>query len=734
MLTEKLLQDYVDNHTKKEPVYIETVELAMNTISGDVPNHLKLGIALSELTAFASCLRKPVKLYDGTIVPVNSISVLLSASGTSKDKSLNAVRKSLSRAYEDLKSRRVDNARSRAEKAAEDATGSSEDWVRYYHAPKPLLSGLGTVEGINASFADIAEEEYGAGILLSNEVGSDLQSNGNMIDIIKLVSISYDLGNIAAKVIKSSENQTKEITGLPVNALLFGSQEAILYDNAIRTKFKMVFNTQLARRSTFTFTPEVPMPPNVNTTDELIAFRTKEKLRVVNAQEVLNSETYDLLTTTTHEPLELTKEASDLFDLYLELNTIKADAISSKYPMAKLSQKHLQWRALKLAGAYSIFTKLPNIPVEMYATAINTVELLSNDLLKFEKLLNREPYEQLADYCRLNAEDGEFILTLHELRKLSYITGTGTSKSKVEELCTLAGSYDEEGSYFSDTEGITYKKLIKTDTVGVSYKIFEELDLEGKKLKDYMNRNSTDGYDFLETDFSDLGNLLCKNAIYSCFQFTDGVHTKSNLIGGTKMAVLDIDTSVITDEEAHALLEEYNHFITRTSDVDNPFKFRVLLELDAIVGVDAITWKAFIQEIAGELGLTVDPIPQSQIILSYENRNILSQLEGIPLNSKMLLDRAAVATKDRPKSPSKLAPKEKSSKLADARTTFSIGFECEQGERSTTMYKVLKYAADLGADEQYIRTLAADINNYWAVSMDEGRLERTLITPIVRGL
>ena len=732
MDTKKLLGDYIDARTAKVDAYPDIVRKGMDTIQGNIPFKLKLAITLSELITFSSHLRKPIKLHDGTIVPTNAIIFALAGSGLSKDKSLNAVRKSLSFGYSQIEDQRKDFARKKAESAASYEGDKPDDWAKYYIAPKPLQTGLGTVEGLMHHFADIAENTTGAGSIMSSEIGSELQNNGSMVDIIKTISIAYDLGNIPPKIVKSHENQTSEIKGLPINALFFGSHEALLYDNQIKAKFRLVFNTQLARRSIFTFTPEAPEKLRINSVDELYALREAERERVCVAQEELNTITSELVDETTTTPLTVSNNAMKLFDVYLEHNALVSDEMPNKFPISKLSRRHKQWLALKLAGNYAILCGSEHINEEYYSYAINTIELLSSDLSNFEYELVKEPYEQLSDLCKMNAENGEFVLTLHELRKLSYVTGTGSSRSKVEELCTLAGSYDSEGSYFLNDGGILYKKLVKTNVVGVSYKIFEDLKLKGSALKDYMNRNSTDGYSFFETDFEDLENLLNENAIYSCFQFRDGIHSKEHLFGGTKFAILDIDKSVITDTEAHALLEEYNHFIARTSDADNEFKFRIIVELDAIVDVDAITWKAFIQEIANELGLIVDPIPQSQIVLAYKDRNVLKQLEGKSLKSKVLLDRAAISIKDRPKLPSTLPPKEKTSKLADPRTTFSWAFECEAGERSNKIYRALKYAVDLGADMDYVENLANEINNYISHPMDENRLKRTLIVPISR--
>lgn len=731
MTTKKLLQNYVEARTLKVDSYPDIVGRGMDTIAGDIPFKLKLAITLSELITFSSHLRKPIKLHDGTIVPTNAIVFALSASGTSKDKSLNAIRKSLSFAYEHIESERNEHAKQKAENIARLEGDVPENWAKYYKSPKPLQSGLGTVEGLMHHFAEIAENPTGAGSIMTSEIGSELQNNGSMVDIIKTISVAYDLGNIPPKIVKSNESQTSAVKGLPINALFFGSQEALLYDNQIKSKFRLVFNTQLARRSIFSFTPEPPEKLNISSIEELYKYREMERKRGAKAQEYLNNITSELVENIDHTPLTVTPEAMKLFDVYLEYNSLLSEEVSNKFPISKLSRKHKQWLALKLSGNYAILAGSKCVEEFHYALAINTIELLSQDLTDFEYELVKEPYEQLADLCKFKAEDGEFKLTLHELRKMSYVTGTGTSKGKIEELCTLANSYDSSGSYMVKDSDIHYKEIVKTDIVGVTYKIFET-SLKNSKLKDMMSRNIDKGFEVYETDFKDISNLLEEKAAYSSFQFKDGIRKKENLINGTKFVVLDVDKSVLTDSEAHILLEEYNHHIVRTSNPDNEFKFRVIVELDAVVSIDELMWKPFTQEIADELGLIVDLLPQSQIFLSFSDREVLSQLEGKTLQSKFLIERAAERVKDQPKPPDTLPSKEKQSRINDPRTTFAFAFECEPGERSNKMYRALAYAIDLGADRTYVEQLANEINDYWSNSLDKDRLQRTLINPALR--
>ncbi len=731
METKKLLETYVKARTNDVGPFPDIVQKGINTIAGEIPFKLKLAITLAELITFTSNLRKPIRLYDGTLVPTNAIVFALSASGTSKDKSLNTLRKSLSIGYDQMEEQRKEFARQKAENIARLEGDGPEDWQRYYVAPKPLQAGLGTVEGLMHHFADIASNPIGAGSIMTSEIGSELQNNGSMVDIIKTISVAYDLGNIPAKIVKSHENQTASIKNLPVNALFFGAQDALLFDNQIKAKFKLVFNTQLARRSIFTFTPEIPPKLEIDSIEELHEMRNQERKRVLQAQKAMNDLTAHLVENTTQAPLEISPEADKLFDVYLEYNSLLSDEYPNKYPISKLSRKHKQWLALKLAGTYAILHQEEEISEQAYSYAINTVELLEPDLRAFEIELVKEPYEQLADMCKFKAQDGEFFLSLHELRKLSYITGSGGSSSKINELCTLANSYDENGRYEVSEGGIQYREIIKTNIVGVSFKIFETT-ATGAELKDFMARNSADGYEFYETDFSELKDLLAENAVYCSFAFKDGIRKKENLVGGTKFVILDIDKSMLTDEEAHVLLDEYNHYVVRTSDPNNEMKFRVILELDSIVDIDERMWKCFLEEIADELGLVIDILPQSQIFLSFAHREILSQLNGKTLQTKHLLEQAAIRAKEKPRPAAALPTTVKTQQLEDPRETFNYAFEAEKGERSILMYRALAHAIDLGADEQYLEQLSDEINGYWVEPMNDDRLRRTLLMPALR--
>ena len=169
MGTLKLLDSFIKERTDKLGTFPDIVQKGINTIPGEVPFKLKLAIVLSELITFSSHLRKSIQLYDGTLVPTNAIVFALSASGTSKDKSLSTMRRALSTAYTELEDARKEMAQKKAVQRALLDGANESDWQKYYVPPKPLQAGLGTVEGLMHHFADIASNPIGGGSITSSE-------------------------------------------------------------------------------------------------------------------------------------------------------------------------------------------------------------------------------------------------------------------------------------------------------------------------------------------------------------------------------------------------------------------------------------------------------------------------------------------------------------------------------------------------------------------------------------
>ena len=205
-------------------------------------------------------------------------------------------------------------------------------------------------------------------------------------------------------------------------------------------------------------------------------------------------------------------------------------------------------------------------------------------------------------------------------------------------------------------------------------------------------------------------------------------------MGGCKWIVLDVDDSAITDQEAHFLLMDINHHIARTSDADNEFKFRVLIELSSVLDIPDMQWMHFIRLVSESLAINSDKIAKSSIYFAYKNREVLSVTDAEPLDPKTYIMQSAdiLATKELT-APKALTTAQQKAQLSDPLTTFEFAFNAEHGKGSISMIGAAKKAFNnLGASRDETIQLMHDINNYWDYPLDEQRLENTILSQIRR--
>lgn len=684
--------------------------------SNTIPYRMKIALAISEIMLFASQFRINIKHWNDSIIPINSIMFCIAKSGASKDSSLKAARKCFTGAYDIINNYRKEAAIHRAQEQAREAGNDLPDkfigYKDYYIPPNPLFIAISTPEGFIQHLNDLSKDELGSGYIYSGEVGTELATNPNMTDTIKLIAELYDEGSKEVKVLKARENQSQEIKNFPVSALFIGSQDNILYDDTIKHKFKTEFTSKLARRSFFIFVnKDVEEDTYASIEDMIKNEKETEDKSIANRKAVskfITELTTDLLNRK-GTTLTVTEDVRDLFTLYKKYNEAVAATIDNQLPISKLTRTHLQWKALKLSGALALMECSSTIDLNHYRAAIEFVELINNDVGIFEKELVKEPYELFADYVRLYAVDGKYSINLHNLRKLGFIPQKGQSNTHLKELIKLVNSYDSLGNYELYNDIITFKEIKKTKSILLSY-----LPCAGNKQQRAV-RCST-GFQCQSIVFSDLQNMLEGDYAYSPFKFKNGVRGKENIISGCKWIVLDIDTSESTDEETHLLLSDINHYVVRTSNKDNAEKYRVLIELDSEVNIPDTKWKSFIEVIANDLGLVADGLPKSQIFFSYSGRNVLSTLDAEPLVVKPYLDLISSIEITPKKLPSKSSCK---AMLNDPFITFDPAFNAKDGEGRRKLIWACRYARELGADREYCKNLLDQITDYWVKGFPE---------------
>lgn len=738
--TKALLKD-LGAFTGTQNEYLENVIEAISFPTVDP--RMKAVIAVAQITAYASQFRRNIALWDEhTEVPVNAISFVITGSGAGKDSSVKAARKCFTSGYKLIEEAATAKAVSMAIQAAKDEdmpNPSDEAVYRAYLRPVPPVdimptTGPGLIQHIN----DIGEVGLGAGFMYSGEFSDELAYNQDMVENIKTLSEIYDTGDKEIKYTKTVESRSKAIAGQPVSALFVGSPGHILYDEMTKKKFHIAFMSKLARRSWFCYAPEKITEKVFDNLEDFWEYEEdienqSKHARVGMDVESVNIAKYHLKKV--GEPIKLGPNVERLYKTYKRYNNDLADLLPNQESTYGLIRRHLQWKALKLAGALAIMDKKDEINEETYIEAIRFCETLDKDMEVFERDLNKSSHELLVDFFHTKTlVDGASEISTHDLKKQGFMVNI--AKNKLKEMVALCAGYDKNSVYsvINDGSAIHYEPIIKTEVINVTYKeidcsalnnAVEKDDYEAiRKAKHDIAKTTNYGFENAETSFSDLPQMLELDYAFSPFKFKDGVRRKENLESGTKWVVLDIDDSPLSSEEAHMMLSDINHHIALTSDNSNKFKFRVLLELDSEVHLDPITWKHFYLKIAEELGLKADPLPQSQIFYSYAGRKVLSNIEAKPIATRDYLMYAKDCATDKDIKPSVLSNAQKRAQLNDVLGTFEYAFESPFGQGSRNMYRMVRHAQDLGATEEDALQLLEDCNEYWDSPMSQERLDK----------
>ena len=707
-----------------------------------ISERMKAVVAVAQITAFASQFRRNLKLWDSsTEVPINAISFVITGSGSGKDSSVKAARKCFKEGYnkvvQAVNQKAIDMA---IEAAKEENAPNPTDEAVYKEYLKPVppidimpTTGPGLVQHIN----DIGEIELGAGFMYSGEFSDELAFSQDMVDNIKILSEIYDTGDKEVKYTKSVEARSKAINGQPVSALFVGSPGHILYDEATKKKFNVAFMSKLARRSWFCYAPDKIDRPDFDSIDELLDWEENIEKQGIKARAGINAESgliADYHLPKQGELIEIHPDVQKLFKVYKRYNDDLADLLPSQESTYVLIRRHLQWKALKLAGAFTIMKREDEISLDSYVEAIRFCETLDKDMEMFEKDLNKSPHELLVDFFHTRTlVNGAADISTHDLKKQGFMVNIGMPK--LREMVNLCAGYDRDSVYsiINDGLGITYAPIMKTEVINVTYKDIDNSELNSaiasgdaakiRQAKHNIGLTINDGFTNADTEFDKLPEMLQQDYAYSPFRFTDGIRKKSNLEPATKWLVLDIDDSPLDAEEAHFMLSDLNHHIAMTSDNDNRFKYRVLLELDSEVTLNAIEWKHFYSKIAEDIGLNVDALPQSQIFYSYAGRDIYSNIEADPIETRDYV----MFAKDKASNPDQLklvSDKQKQALLNDELVTFEYAFEAPYGSGSRNIYRMIRHAQDLGASLEHVIRLIDDVNEYWESPMPDERIDK----------
>jgi len=674
-------------------------------LGNTVPFPMSLAIANYTMATFTGHFHYKIELDTDNLIPMNVIIFVLAKSGAKKTSSMLKLEKSLKAGYEIINDHRFRQAKQFAEE-------NDCNMQRI----NPLSNALATEAGMIKRLNDFKKEGVGLPSLYVDEISTELASNADMIPNIKLVAQLFDVGDMKSKPLKDSNNQSEEVVGMGMNALFIGSEHGILEDESVLRKFETEFISKLARRSFFVYPKFVDEIEAVTTVEEILANVQSKREEGHELNSEINRIAKDIANVALLKDfnnVKLSKECSDMYTLYSiyceEVPTSEIEAVA-------LEQQHRHWKALKLAGVYSVFNGHGFVEVSDLIEAIYVVELTGKDIGTFVEKANRLPYEILLAHY----QEGGDILTVHDMVKKKWIT----RPSAVKDMLYLANSKSGKRGMFEQSvdDEITYKSFITKDGLGISF-------IKTPYPKDQRHNKTAVGFEYKRKTFDEIGWVLRNDTAFCPFEFKGGIRGKDYIISSADFIVLDIDNSEYSDSECSDMLADYNHIIARTSS-NSPYKFRVLLPLDVSIDIENDKWKPFMKKVEEHLGLEIDILPKAQIYYGYAGRDLIINKDGINLEASELaknLDAVSPKVKS-------LKPHQVPDAWDDRLNLFSNAYNAKAG---TGLHNNLWYATasahDMGFSLEQGLALLDDIVEYIEDKPRNGyipTLKRRMITDV----
>ena len=617
-----------------------TMSEMTKVLGEEIPVKMRMAIANYIMATFVSHFHTKIELAEDNLVPTNVIAFVLAHSGSKKTSSVTKLEKTLGKGYTKIKEYREVLERMRA--------SETDTPIKKLN---PLSNVLSTEAGMITRLNEFKVEGLGLPSLFVDEISTELATSIDIIPNIKLISQLFDSGEMLSKVIKDKERQSDEVHGMGMCGLFIGSEHGMLEDELVLKKFEDEFISKLARRCFFVYPTFIEEKKTGDDLADIISAMDKTEEEQNKHKKGINDLSLRIVERLIDEDVRNIKVSGEAMFLYKAYG-IYCEELSKTIDNepVMLETKHRFWKTLKLAAVYAYFNEHKEIKEQDYLEAMYSAEMGKNDLNKFAYRANRKKYEILLDHY----VEGGNELSTHELVKRKIITKI----QDLPNLIELANSKAGKTGNFEEKDGrIIWSKFEETTDIGISYVMTRNLQemidggMEKKEAKQTIAaQDATTGFKHKELKFEQLGQFMNHDVAFTPFEFKDGHRHKDNLLGGANFVMLDVDNTDMTDLECADMLADYRFIMARTSDKENPFKYRVLMPTDIKVDIDPDSWLLFMKKIQDHLGFEIDILSKAQIFYGYNDREVIVNAEGENLEASELIKNL-----EKPKKPIKRA-------------------------------------------------------------------------------
>lgn len=661
--------------------------------------------------------------YKDTLVPVNDICFLFSPSGTGKDYTRNIMENLFNPLFISIKQ-------------------SLEVEYNLGEVNKEKLFpetniGFSTPEGLHLALNNLFYHyDTGCINIYSSEFISELKSNPNASQFLRDITEIAMNGSKPLKQIKDNTKQLKPIHNVNMTTLFVSDITELLVNADLSLRLKSEFSKGLSRRCFVSFNKHIishsiddfDLNSFIATTESSdIAMKGYSEIKANISKRIAEITETNISNNMNNWVFQVDNECSKLLTYYCQYcNILASDIIKNAsigsigFNLYPLHLKDNYFRALRLAAAISVLKCQKEIKLDTLIEAINITDLLSNEMKELEKEISRTPNEIFVYLC--NISDNKEHLS-SDLVKAGFIK----SNWNVNDLARLsieANQIDDKGLYTHTDESIMYEPFEQETKIAISFK-----SLPPFTTKDAWNQLCGGGYEKREfNSFEELANVLNTDCSFSPFIYKDGKRDKEHCNNRTSILVFDIDKSTLDIDEVHSLLckQNINHHIAMTSDSNNIFKFRVILELDKEYPIQERLYRKIMLLVKKEILLDLfecDSLPMSQMFYGYANRNVLSLVFGESLCLKNFIVKAMNETKTKALTKTQIS----NALTNDFYETFSWAFEQPSGRRNITLIRLINAMKnDYLATKEQILEGVHKANQTFDSPLSDAELERTI--------
>jgi len=457
------------------PDVVQDMIRIANAKSPSFSNISALAVANFVLSHMFGQIRPTINdgVYSDDSITPNTYSIIIAKSGGGKDSTYQALMKTTESALELV---RIQQANEATEKARskyirdmkrsnpqfDESTVVPDDYIHTIPPPEATIASLASTRGgLSTSLNRMAHSSYGIKSLFASELGLAIQSNQNVIDVLELFSVLFDMGQSVSPEYKTQESKEEAINGMFPNLLGISSPAPFYQEGNVRKLLVPMLTTSLARRVSVVFSTAKEEFENEyipQTIMEKRRLQDEARVTLRNLTEKLNAHFGTAMKhAMSNKSLMFDDEAARIYDDYISYTKEK-----SKYLLLKDGDSvegiEMSGRAFKMgriAALWALAQGKSIIDASTLKAAIYFADYTASHLLRFAATLELKDYEIFINDWEQGFIDNVLpvdqaitrgYITTKQLNGQSLINFLKPVNSKLEGIATV--SYNDKSNAF----------------------------------------------------------------------------------------------------------------------------------------------------------------------------------------------------------------------------------------------------------------------------------------------